>query len=64
MFLIFNSWAPFCIKLTMLLANVSLKFQMLVSEICQYFLLKKCEMLLQCKSSLIFCNKEHQCIWK
>ena len=30
-------------KLTTLLVNVSLKFQTLISEICQYFLLKKCE---------------------
>ena len=30
-----------CSKLTTLLVNVSLKFQMLISQICQYFLLKK-----------------------
>ena len=29
------------------LVNVSLKFQTLVSAICQYFLLKKCEKFLQ-----------------
>ena len=28
---------PSCSKLTMSLVNVSLKFQMLISEICQYF---------------------------
>ena len=28
---------PGCSKLTTLLVNVSLKFQMLISEICQYF---------------------------
>ena len=32
----------------MSLVNVSLKFQMLMSEICQYFLLRKCQKLLQC----------------
>ena len=34
---------PSCSKLTMSLVNVSLKFQMLISEICQYFFLKKRE---------------------
>ena len=34
---------PSCSKLTTLLVNVSLKFQTLISRICQYFLLKKCE---------------------
>ena len=34
----------------MLLVNMSLKFQTLISQIGQYFLLKKCEKLLQCKS--------------
>ena len=37
---------PGCSKLTTSLVNVSLKFQTLISEICQYFLLKKCEKLL------------------
>ena len=32
------------------------KFQMLISEICQYFLLKKCEKL-WCKTSLIISTK-------
>ena len=40
-------------KLTM-----SLKFQMLTSEICQYFLLKRCEKLLHCKSFSHFFNKK------
>ena len=44
---------PGCSKLTMSLVNVSLKFQMLISQICQYFLLKKCEK----KTSLIFSTK-------
>ena len=43
--------------LFMLLVNVSLKFQMLISNLRQYFLLKKCEKLLQCKTSLIFLTK-------
>ena len=41
---------PSCSKLTTSLVNVSLKFQTLISQIHQYFLLKKCEKLLQCKS--------------
>ena len=40
-----------CAKLTMSLVNVMLKFQMLVSEIHQYFLLKN------------FFNKKYQCLW-
>ena len=44
-------------KLTTPLVNVLLKFQMLISQIHQYFLLKKCEKLLQCKSFSHFCNK-------
>ena len=48
---------PGCSKLTTSLVNVSLKFQMLISEICQYFLLKKCEKLLQCKCFPNFFNK-------
>ena len=54
---------PGCSKLTTLLVNVSLKFQMLISEICQYFLLKKCEKLLHCKSFSHFFSKKYQCIW-
>ena len=46
-----------CSKLTTSLVNVSLKFQMLVSQICQYFLLKKFEKLLQCKSFSHFSTK-------
>ena len=52
-----------CSKLTAALVNVSLKFQMLISQIRQYFLLKKCEKLLQCKSFSYFFNKKFQCIW-
>ena len=48
---------PGCSKLTTSLVNVSLKFQTLISEICQYFLLKKCEKLLQCNSFSHFFNK-------
>ena len=50
-------------KLTTSLVNVSLKFQMLISNISQYFLLKKCEKLLQCKSFSHFFNKKYQCVW-
>ena len=49
---------PGCSKLTMSLVNVSLKFQTLISQICPYFLLKKCEKLLQCKSFSHFVNKK------
>ena len=54
---------PGCSKLTMSLVNETLKFQMLISHICQYFLLKKCGKLLQCKSLSHFFNKKFQCIW-
>ena len=37
-----NSAGPGCSKLTTSLFNVSLKFQMFISEICRYFMLKKC----------------------
>ena len=45
------------------IVNVSLKFQMLLSEIRQYiFFLKKCEKLLHYKSFSHFFNKKYQCI--
>ena len=55
-YLILNS-GPGCSKLTTSLVNVSLKFQTLISRICQYFLLKKSEKLLQCKSFSHFFSK-------
>ena len=58
-----QSPGPGCSKLTMSLVNVSLKFQTLISQISQYFLLEKCEKLLQCKSFSHFFNKKFQCIW-
>ena len=54
---------PVVKKLMMSLVNVSLKFQTAISNICQYFLLKKCEKLLQRKSFSHFFNKKYQCIW-
>ena len=57
---------PGCSKLTTSLVNVSLNFQKLISQICQYFSLKKCEKLLhflQCKSFSHFFNKKYQCFW-
>ena len=54
---------PHCSKLTTSLVNVSLKFQKLISQIHQYFLLKKCEKLLQCKSFSYFVNKKFQYSW-
>ena len=52
-----SSSGPSCSKLTTSLVNVSLKFQTLLSNIRHYFLLKKCEKLLQCKSFSHFFNK-------
>ena len=43
---------PGCSKLTTTIFNVSLNFQKLISQICQYFLLKTCEKL-NAKASLI-----------
>ena len=55
---------PGCSKLTMSLVNISLlEFQTLISQLCQKFLSKKCEKLLQCKSFSHFFNKKFQCIW-
>ena len=48
---------PSCSKLTTSLVNETLKFQTLISQICQYFLLKNCEKLLQCNSFSHFFNK-------
>ena len=53
----YSQSGPGCSKLTTSLVNVSLKFQTLISNICQYFLLKKCEKLLQCKSFSHFSTK-------
>ena len=54
---------PGCSKLTTSFINVSLKFQTLISQICQYFLLKKCEKALHCRSFSHICNKKYYCIW-
>ena len=45
-----------CSTLTTSLLSVSLKFQALISQMSQYFFLKKCEMLLQ-KLLLVFQQK-------
>ena len=47
----FDISGPSCSKPTTLLVNVSLKFQTLISEICQYFFVEKNE------ASLIFSTK-------
>ena len=54
-----NLSGPGCSKLTTSLVNETLNFQKLISQIWQYFLLKKCEKLLHCnaKASLIFSTK-------
>ena len=44
------------------LVNLSLNFQKLISQICQYFLLKNCEKLLHCKSFSHFFKRKFQCI--
>ena len=49
---------PGCSKLTTSLVNELLKFQTLISQIHQYFLLKKCEKLLHCKSFSHFFNEK------
>ena len=51
-----------CSKLTTSLVNVSLKFKTLILQIHCYFLLEKCENLLQCKRFSHFSNKKLQCI--
>ena len=53
-----KSPGPGCSKLMTSLVNISLKFQMLISEIHQYFLLKNCEKLLQCNSFSHFFQKK------
>ena len=53
---------PVVKKLTTLLVNGFVKVQMLISEIRQYFLLKRYEKLLHCKSFSHFSNKKYQCI--
>ena len=55
--LVLFSSGPGCSKLTTSLVNVSLKFQTLISEIRHYFLLKKCDKLLHCKSFSCFFSK-------
>ena len=46
-----------CSKLTTSLMNISLNFQTLISDVCQYFWLKNYEKLLHCKSFSHFFNK-------
>ena len=48
---------PVVQKIAMSLVNISLKFQILISNIHYCFLLKKCEKLLHCKSFSHFFNK-------
>ena len=46
-----------CSKLTMSLVNETLKFQALISEICQYFLLKNVKSFGNAKAFLVFSTK-------
>ena len=48
---------PGCSKLTTSLVNEKLKFQTLISQICQYFLLKNVRSFCSAKASLIFSTK-------
>ena len=48
---------PGCSKLKTSLVNVSLKFQTLISQICQYFLLENVKIFCSAKASLIFSRK-------
>ena len=49
-----------CSKLMKSLVNISLKFERLIFEICQYFFLKKCEKLMQ---SFSYCfQQKNQCL--
>ena len=59
----FKTTGPGCSEQMMSLVNETLKFQTLISQIRQHFLLKKCEKLLHCKSFSHFYNKKLQCIW-
>ena len=59
---IFCGMGPVVQNLITLLVNETLKFQTLISQIRQYFLLKKCEKLLQCKSFSHFFQQKNQCI--
>ena len=53
-----RSSGPGCSKLTASLVNETLNFQMLISHICQYFLLKKnVRSFCSAKASLIFSTK-------
>ena len=55
---------PCCSKLMTLLVNISLEFQMLISEECQIFLLKKCEKLCSdCKSFSHFFKKQKNSVF-
>ena len=56
-FITLFSPGPGCSILTTSLINVLLKFQTLISQICQYFLLKKCGSFCIAKASLIFSTK-------
>ena len=54
-----TSWLV-CSKLTTSLINVSLKFQtLIISEICQYFLLKKCEKAFALQKHLSFLQQKN-----
>ena len=50
---------PGCSKLTTSLVNEMLKFQMLISQKCQYFLLEKCERLFALQKLLSFFQQKN-----
>ena len=54
---------PGCSKLTTTLVNILLKFQKLISEMCQYLLLKKMKEAFALQKLLSFFQQKYQCIW-
>ena len=54
---------PACSKLTTSLVNVSLLFQTLISQICQYICRKNVRSFCTAKAFLIFFNKKFQWFW-
>ena len=54
---------PGCSKLTTSLVNVSLNFQKLISQICQYFLLKKLKEAFAVQQLLSFFQQKISVYW-
>ena len=54
---------PGCSKLTTSLVNETLKFQTLISQICQYFFYEKMWEAFAVQKLLSFFQQKYQCIW-